>query len=349
LILLFDLGKELKVGTVVWASWRTRGRIISWPSIIDKLTKDKKGKFKISIRYFERNKNGLLGNAFKMEFSKIESFFRSLDSHINAKKCGAIDPKISYDFFVAYTDALKTYWEKIDEHEKHIKEETTNKLGEVSTKQNSQNKHFVNDEWMTLDQIKTISQAALNSDSHLEEIKSRQIFSDKLIKILMSPDTKKHVKGIIDGSVTCEENDNYIKCDNSTRRKISELFTPGPLTVEHQKQLYSMVDELSRENFPDKPTHLVNYEYDILYTQAVLYGLMKLDPTLTIKKAKVKLEQGFVRTEEELLKQQCNQILNKLNISNIDEKEDENDDTTTNNGTVMNLLAFDSSNNDISM
>lgn len=55
--------------------------------------------------------------------------------------------------------------------------------------------------------------------------------------------------------------------------------------------------------------------------QAVIWGLRKLED-LTYKKAENKYKKGFKRTDEEKLKQRCNEILN--NLPKAEQNEDSN-------------------------
>ena len=48
-----------------------------------------------------------------------------------------------------------------------------------------------------------------------------------------------------------------------------------------------------------------------LIEQAIIWAIMKCD-SVTYKKAELKYKQGFKQTQEELDKQRCNEILNKL-------------------------------------
>jgi hypothetical protein len=55
---------------IAWAPWRT----YKWPCVINKLSKDARGRCKVHVNYYEFNKKK--GSIFKFDLSKIELFFR---------------------------------------------------------------------------------------------------------------------------------------------------------------------------------------------------------------------------------------------------------------------------------
>ena len=93
-------------------------------------------------------------------------------------------------------------------------------------------------------------------------------------------------------------------------------MSTGPLVSEHQEQLVRFLTDLSKKYYKDKPSNLTNYEYDVMYPEAIIWGIMKLDKEITYKKADLKYIKGIVRTDEEMVKQKCNEILNKQNKLN---------------------------------
>lgn len=93
-----------------------------------------------------------------------------------------------------------------------------------------------------------------------------------------------------------------------------KFSSPGPLVEEDQQTLAKLVEEISKEHYKPKASNLDKYEYDVLYPEAVIWALMKLE-NVSYSKAELKYRQGFKRTEEEIIRQRCNEILNKLNAS----------------------------------
>ena len=78
-----------------------------------------------------------------------------------------------------------------------------------------------------------------------------------------------------------------------------------------QHKVAGYIEAFSKEVFIDKPAHLTNYEYDVLYPEAVIWALRKKEG-LTYRKAEMKYEEGFKMTTEEMIKQRCHEILNRL-------------------------------------
>jgi hypothetical protein len=69
--------KELEQGKIVWAKY---GKLM-WPARVEKLIRTGKTNViqKVSVRYFEANQK--MSYVFKLEPSKIELFFRSVEKH----------------------------------------------------------------------------------------------------------------------------------------------------------------------------------------------------------------------------------------------------------------------------
>jgi hypothetical protein len=80
--------------------------------------------------------------------------------------------------------------------------------------------------------------------------------------------------------------------------------------VEQQQELAKLVLDLSKTYYVTKPPSLDQYEYDVLYPEAIIWGLRRMD-NMSYTRAERKYEEGFKRTPEELLKEQCNEILNE--------------------------------------
>jgi hypothetical protein len=91
-----------------------------------------------------------------------------------------------------------------------------------------------------------------------------------------------------------------------------KFCSPGPLIDEHQLNLATFVIEISNHYYEDKPCHLTSYEYDVLYPEAVIFGIRKIENSLSYKKADTKYAQSFKLTKEEITKQKCHEILNRL-------------------------------------
>jgi hypothetical protein len=55
-------------------------------------------------------------------------------------------------------------------------------------------------------------------------------------------------------------------------RKAMKFESPGPLVTEHQTALAELLCSLRKTHFADKPSHLRNYEYDVLYPEVSVGG-----------------------------------------------------------------------------
>ena len=97
--------------------------------------------------------------------------------------------------------------------------------------------------------------------------------------------------------------------DAKTRKRLEQI-SPGPLIEKDQLEVATLVTELSRTYFKEKPDILINYEHDILYPEAVIWALKKRY-NCTLKKAEAKYLEGFKRTQEEVIKQKCNEFILK--------------------------------------
>jgi hypothetical protein len=127
--------------------------------------------------------------------------------------------------------------------------------------------------------------------------------------------------------------------DVKTRKALQQI-APGPLIDQDQLEVALLVDELSKTHFKEKPEHLTNYEHDILNPEAVMWALKKMY-NISNRKAEEKYLEGFKRTEEEILKQKCNEFLlnqqetslietsiqNETKNEEINEKEKEEDES----------------------
>ena len=142
---------------------------------------------------------------------------------------------------------------------------------------------------------------------------------------------KDYLLTIFTGEAKCKRHDTYLKADSTTRSTQLKFSSPGPLIVAHQESLAKILEDLSSNNYKDKPMHLKNYEYDVLYPEvsrppepkttgaksnwssfkSVIWALQKVDE-LSYKKAESKYKMGFKRTEEEIIKSKCNEILNRI-------------------------------------
>ncbi len=56
----------------------------------------------------------------------------------------------------------------------------------------------------------------------------------------------------------------YVKADINVKKEM-KFSSPGPLIIEHQKDLVSILNNLQKEYLPNKPTK--TYEYDVLYPE----------------------------------------------------------------------------------
>ena len=111
--------------------------------------------------------------------------------------------------------------------------------------------------------------------------------------------------------------------DSKTRKALQQV-SPGPLTDVDQLEVALLVDSLSKTHFKEKPEHLTNYEHDILYPEAVIWALRKMY-NIDFKKAESKYLESFKKTEEEILKQKCNQFLKKQQETSLTEASVENE------------------------
>ena len=176
---------------------------------------------------------------------------------------------------------------------------------------------------------------------------------------------KDYLLTIFTGEAKCKRHDTYLKADSTTRRTQLKFSSPGPLIVAHQESLAKILEDLSSNNYKDKPMHLKNYEYDVLYPEvsqpperktagaksdwsfihysfkSVIWALQKVDE-LSYKKAESKYKMGFKRTEEEIIKSKCNEILTRIQKTQGDEMDINNSalGNSTADQSDLNISAF---------
>ena len=67
----------------------------------------------------------------------------------------------------------------------------------------------------------------------------------------------------------CHRHKTYLAAD-IVQRRLLKFHSTGPLVVEHQMELAQILEKLSNEYYTNKPSHLNNYEYDVLYPEVHL-------------------------------------------------------------------------------
>lgn len=294
----FNKSSELKPGKIVWAKWRIKGQDLMWPSKVVKLVTRKNVIKKVCIRYYEMNR--LFSHVFKLDLSKIQLFFRSVENHLKNKEAALKDINRRYEFFRTYSDALEDFQsQQLNQGET----DTSKKLF------NSENFLVIN-KMMKKDEIVTLAHAQL-SEEQLKTNQDREIYSKDLLDILKSNECEDYIVSVITEKVECNRQKAYFTGDVKNR-KAMKFSSPGPLIISHQSQLADMLESLQKIHFPNKPSHLKNYEYDVLYPEAVIWAIQRLDD-VNYKKAELKYKKGFQQTKEELTKQKCNEILHKIN------------------------------------
>lgn len=305
---LADKKKELKSGSIVWAKWKSIGM---WPARVENVICSKNHNIrKVTFRYFEVNH--VKSHIFKTDPSKIELFYRSVENHIKYKENQAKNNKLSYEFLLAYTDALEEFYDQFENEmaSKNSNSETTNLKNSDNFNQAGLEKYFINDVLMNIDEITKLAEAPL-SEKQLQINKEREEDSKKLFDTLKSNECKDFIISILTNSLKCDRHSNYINGTLSERKEMKFKST-GPLVVEDQKKLAEFLIDLSLTYFSDKPMHLKDYEYDVLYPEAVIWGIQHLYG-ISEKKAISEYEEGFKLTPEEMTKTRCNEILIKYN------------------------------------
>ena len=72
----------------------------------------------------------------------------------------------------------------------------------------------------------------------------------------------------------CSRRDEYLSSDSRTRRTRLKFNNIGPLTQEDSVKIGQHLLKLSKEHFINKPLHLINYEYDVLYPEVSITLLL---------------------------------------------------------------------------
>ncbi len=131
--------------------------------------------------------------------------------------------------------------------------------------------------------------------------------------------------GILSKTIHCKRVNDYL-CGTLKDRKEMRFCSPGPLLIDHQKKLADNLQQLESVHFSTKPAHLTSFTYDVIYPEAVIWAIKRLDKCSTAK-ATSTYKIGFRQTSEEARKQRCNELLaewrNEDNISEFfDSKKD---------------------------
>lgn len=294
---------EFKQGEIVWTKWKTN---LMWPALVEKLIKNKSNKIKrVHIRYFELN--DLKSPMFKMDPLRIKPFFES-EEHFHYKEIGA-EAK-GYEFFATYSKAVKEFSDSLENQEEIILSKNHENSEDSGI---SVTKYSVNDQMLTVEQITEHAKAPF-SDRQIEINKRRENYSQNLIDVLKTAEFEDFIKSILENTVKCKRHTAYIK-GTPLERKDMRFCSPGPLIPEHQKVIAEILINLSTTYYPDKASHLKTYEYDVLYPEALIWAIRKLDKT-TQRKAESKYKLGIEQTNEESMKQRCNEILLKISEEN---------------------------------
>jgi hypothetical protein len=109
---------------------------------------------------------------------------------------------------------------------------------------------------------------------------------------------KEHIIGIVNGTTKCERHKIYTDTEVSDRIRRCEFGfrNVGPHVLEHQFKLSKMLENLC-------PNYIIlnfrNYVYDVLYPEAVVWGLQRLY-NINYSLAYEKYINGFERSAEEL-------------------------------------------------
>lgn len=336
----FDLNKDVEyskvrdllAGRVAWVKWRQN----MWPAMIECVSKDKSGCLKVHIRFYEMNQK--LGTVFQMTSSKVELFFKT-PKHFYFKASSAVNPAKRKEFYVSYTNALRDYitynyeadlLKSKEKNEPQIHESNSmdNEManGEAKLTKKAKNtpkekkNFFVLGKSHSLDEIKKLACQEYSKEL-LEEFDKRDKDSKCLLQVLKSDECMKFLMAIMKGERKCERHEAYLLADTRNRRRLRCGYV-GPLVSDDQLALAKYLCELSEHNFKEKPS---NYEYDVLYPEAVIWALMKMEE-LTYKRAELKCRQGFKLSKEERIKSKCNDIINRQDDYVADEDQcDEKD------------------------
>ncbi len=192
-------------------------------------------------------------------------------------------------------------------------------------------KHSVHGKMLSLEEVEVLAKQE-DSQAQVEENLKRKAYSNELIRAVLFDGCKvlfakpgdhsvraessfrffyfkEYLMKIIDGSTKCTRNDLYLSADARERRRMR--FTVGPLLDDDQIELAKYTRAICNDYYKDKPKHLVNYEFDVLYVEAVIWAIMRTD-NISYKKAEMKYKHGFKQTHEELVKSKCNDILQRL-------------------------------------
>ena len=324
--------REFKNGRIGWAMWRIKGSSIMWPCKLENLTREK-NTIKVGIRYYENH--GQFSHVFKLDLIKVELFFRN-SQHYYYKRSSLLNPKLdSYEFATCYTEALKDYVKQLEslevdreKFEADYERTEKNLLGPLSSKRRKSNssggstsnrsstsdgrkEYLVNNNMISLNQVRQIASRG-KSEQLLQTIQERTEKSNALTEKILTPECKEYLISIFTSNAELNpRHDKYLKADVLTRREM-DFKSPGPLIEEDQQKVAAFVTNIEEEYYLDKPANLTKYNYDVLYPEAVIWALRKMNSRLSYLRAEKIYQESFKQTEEEMEYQRCHEILNRL-------------------------------------
>jgi hypothetical protein len=148
---------------------------------------------------------------------------------------------------------------------------------------------------------------------------------------------------ILTNTLPCKRQQAYLSGTVKDRKEMN-FCSPGPLLIDHQKELAQNLEQLQIAHFPTKPAHLTSFTYDVIYPEAVIWAIKRLDKC-TLTKAVSTYKAGFRQTSEEAIKQKCNELLaewsnqennNRLAESSVNSTDSiENESSLSLNNTAM--------------
>lgn len=302
--------KQLEDGRIVWAKY---GKVM-WPARIEKIIRSKTNTIqKVAIRYFEMDKQKSC--VFRLDPNRIQLFFRPVENHFKNKESVFGNKQKRFHFISAYSDALEEFYSSVQSE--LPANCATEILGERAYAWDSdsgssacmRNMYFVNDKMLSKEEVVALAEAP-PSDSQVQTNNERKEYSRQLFAVLESEECQNYVIDILKKNIECTRNREYLEGGPAVR-KTMRFERPGPLVLEHQTALAKLLGSLQQTHFASKPAHLRNYDYDVLYPEAVIWAIQKHE-NLALSKAELKYNDGFTQTSEEATKQRCNEILVKL-------------------------------------
>jgi hypothetical protein len=243
------------------------------------------------------------------------------------------------EFFISYTHALEDFLKSEKTNDLIMDSENVQAQTSTPLPVKKPHKYSVHGKMLTIEEVEKLAQQD-DSPNQIEENLKRQKYSNEILRAVLfdgcqvysiffcyscfSKDNKRfyflvlfgskdYLVSIINGSTKCARNEAYLNADARERRRM--CFTVGPLVEDDQIQLAKYVRTVSNDFYKNKPKHLISFEFDVLYVEAVIWAIMKTDG-VAYKKAESKYKHGFKQTHEELVKSKCNEIMLKVKACN---------------------------------